>query len=85
MNRDKLCTYPSWEALMKYWNTQIVTDHLYTTDESGVCNVINRPSVGGAVLQTPSLLIKSVSQSVTDAFPPDLQNIITPKPLELES
>ena len=36
MNRDKLCTYPSWEALMKYWNTQIVTDHLYTTDESGV-------------------------------------------------
>ena len=46
------------------------TDHMY----------INRPGVAWVVLQTPLSLIKSV----TDAFPPNLQNIITPKPLKIE-
>ena len=38
--------------------------------------VINRPGVAGAGLQSPLLLIKGLSHP----FPPDLQNIITPKP-----
>ena len=37
--------------------------------------LINRPGVSGAVLQTPLSPIKSVS----DPFPPDLQNIIHPQ------
>ena len=40
----------------------------------------NRPSVAGAVQQTPSLLIHSLIESVNNPFPPNLQNIITPKP-----
>ena len=40
--------------------------------------LINRPGVAGAVLQTPLSLICWV----TDALPPDLQNIITPHSLE---
>ena len=42
--------------------------------------LINRPGVAGAVLQTASSLIKSVMHP----FPPNLQDIINPKPLELE-
>ena len=38
----------------------------------------NRPGVARAVLQTPLSFI----QSATDPFPPHLQNIISPKPLE---
>ena len=45
------------------------------------CCVINRPGVAGAVLQTPLSNI----QSLSDPFPPNLQNIITPKTLELGS
>ena len=45
-----------------------------------ITHIINRPCVAGVVLQTPPSLIKSV----TDAFPPNLQNIITPKPLKIE-
>ena len=45
-----------------------------------ITHIINRPGVAGVVLQTPPSLIKSV----TDAFSPNLQNIITPKPLEIE-
>ena len=41
--------------------------------------MINRPGVAEAVLQTPS----SLTESVTDPFPPNLQDIINPKPLEL--
>ena len=41
----------------------------------------DRPGVAGAVLQTPPLLIDWVTQP----FPPYIQNIITPKLLELES
>ncbi len=37
-----------------------------------ITHIINRPGVAGVVLQTPQSLIKSV----TDAFPPNLQNII---------
>ena len=37
--------------------------------------LFNRPVVAGAVLQTPSLLI----QSVTQPFPPNLQNVINHK------
>ena len=40
-----------------------------------------RPRVAVVVLKTASSLIKSVIHS----FPPNLQNIITPKPCELES
>ena len=45
-----------------------------------ITHINNTPGVAGVVLQTPSSLIKSV----TDAFTPKLQNIITPKPLEIE-
>ena len=42
-----------------------------------ITNVLNRPGVAGAVLQTPSPLINYL---LTRAFPPNLQNIITPEP-----
>ena len=41
--------------------------------------LFNRPGVAGAVIQTPLLLIKLFA----DPFPPNLQNIINPKPFEL--
>ena len=44
-----------------------------------VSQVINRHGVAGAVLQTPSSLIDRLS----DPFPPNLQNTINHKPLEL--
>ena len=43
-----------------------------------ITHIIKRPDVTWVVLQTPPSLIKSV----TDAFP--LQNIMTPKPLDIE-
>ena len=43
------------------------------------------PGVAGAVLQTVLSFINYLIHSVRQPFPPDLQNIITPKPLELES
>ena len=45
-----------------------------------ITHIITRPGVAWVVLQTPPSLIKSL----TDAFPPNPQNIITPKPLEME-
>ena len=45
-----------------------------------ITHIITRHGVAGVALPTPPSLIKSV----TDAFPPNLQNIITPKPLEIE-
>ena len=45
----------------------------------------NRPGVAGAVLQSASWFIHSVSQSVSQPFPPNLQNIINRKPEELGS
>ena len=48
-----------------------------------MADVVNRPGVAGAVLQTPSSLINSLIDSLTDPFPQNLQNIITPEPLEL--
>ena len=61
------------------------TLHTYLADlpESWTFHVevFNRPGVAGAVLQSPSsLIINSLIDSLTDAFPPDLQNISTPKP-----
>ena len=38
-----------------------------------------RPGVAGAFLQTHLLLIKLLINSLTDPFPPNLQEIITPK------
>ena len=43
--------------------------------------VFNRPGVAGAVLQTAS----SLTDRVTDPFPPGIHNIINTKPLELDS
>ena len=43
-------------------------------------NVLTTPGVAEAVLQTPLPLIHSVS----DPFPPNLQNPVFPKPKELE-
>ena len=43
--------------------------------------LVNRPGVAGAVLQTPLWLIDSFSHH----FPPNLQDIINPKTLELGS
>ena len=47
--------------------------------------VFNRPGVAGAVLQTASSFIHSLINSVNDPFPPNLQGIKNPKPLELRS
>ena len=44
-----------------------------------VCIFVNTPEVAGAVLQIALSLI----DSLTDPFPKNLQNIITPKTLEL--
>ena len=41
--------------------------------------LFNRPNEAGAVLQTPLLLINYMIHP----FPPNLQNIINPKPSEL--
>ena len=45
--------------------------------------MFNRPGVAGGVLQTPPSFIDSFIQRVSDPFPHNLQNIITPKPFEL--
>ena len=62
------------------------------TSPSFADTIINRPGVAGAVLQTPLLLRREGAfvthlfiDTLTDPFPPNLQNIITPKPLELGS
>ena len=47
----------------------------------GLTRLVNRPGVAGAVLQTAS----SLSEWVSHPFPPDIHNIMTAKPLELES
>ena len=47
--------------------------------------VFNRPIVAGAVFQTHTLLINWLINWVSQPFPPNLQNIITPKSWELES
>ena len=45
--------------------------------------IFNRPGVAGAVLQTPWSFNDLLIQSASHTFPPNLENIITPKPLEL--
>ena len=47
--------------------------------------VFNIPCVAGAVLQSASSLTDYLINKVSDPFPPDLQNIINPKPIQLES
>ena len=49
--------------------------------QRGLPHLVNRPGVAGAVLQN---LRHSLINSESQPFAPDLQNIITPKPLELE-
>ena len=49
--------------------------------------LLNRPGEANGFVQSPLSLvhsfIESVSQSVSHPFPPNLQNIISPKPEEL--
>ena len=84
-------TRKSWDShetvLRQYWdshetiyNSTPVAAMLALTQPL----IINRPCEAGAV-QTALSLIHSLIQSVHEPFPPDLQNILTPKPLELES
>ena len=51
--------------------------------------IINRPGVAGAVLQTALWAVLQTALSfikwLSEPFPPDIQNIIASKPLELES
>ena len=47
--------------------------------------ILNRPGVGGAVLQTALSLINWFIHSVTAPFPPNLQETFFPKPLQLGS
>ena len=47
--------------------------------------IVNRPGVAGAVLQTALSFIDSFIHSFSEPFPPDIHNIINPKPLELDS
>ena len=61
------------------WKSLIKNLQNYFKSCSPHVRLFNRPSVAGAVLETPPLLIKLVCRSVI-LFPPDLQNIITPKP-----
>ena len=53
-------------------------DYILNGIVGSVDTVFNRPGVAGAVLQIPLSLIKSHYP-----FPPNLQNIFTPKPYEL--
>ena len=48
----------------------------------GVMDVIHRPGVTAAVLQTALSIIHSLINWVRNPLPPNLQNIITLKPLE---
>ena len=58
---------------------------LVCPENTHVYYIINRPGVAGAVLQSPLLLIHSFNNWFSDPFPPNLQNIRTPKPEELGS
>ena len=48
-------------------------------------NIINRPGVAGTFLHTALGFIHSFIHSLSHPFPPNLQDIINPKPLELGS
>ena len=47
--------------------------------------LFNRPGVSGVVLQRPPLLTDQLFTYLSDPFPQNHLNIITPKPKELES
>ena len=47
--------------------------------------IFNKPGVARAVLKTPLSHIDWLSDWLSDPFPPNLQDIINPKPLELGS
>ena len=49
------------------------------------CVMYNRHGVAGAVLQIDLSLINSFGRSLIHPFPPNLQDIINPKQLELEN
>ena len=56
--------------------------HIYPFSRDSNCpyaDIFNRPCVAEAVL------INQFIHQATDPFPPNLQNIIAPKPLELET
>ena len=55
--------------------------YLEINKDNQMAYMFNRPGVAKAVLQTPVLLIKSLSQP----FPPDIQQTFIPKPLKLGS
>ena len=64
-----------------------------TCQKTSILSVINRPGVAGAYLQTPSSLLMTLLMTLTDSFinslfhpfPPNLQDIINLKLLELGS
>ena len=49
------------------------------------CSIFNRPGVAGAVIQSPPLLTDWFIDLFSHPFSPNLQTIITTKPLELAS
>ena len=53
--------------------------------QRGVPCLVKKPGVAGATLQTALSLIHQLIHSFSHLFPPNLQNIITPKPIKLES
>ena len=75
----QLCFAITLVADKKHWS-QTLQGQMCAFKMILITYIINRPSVAGAVLQTP----QSLSISVTDAFPSNHLNIITLKPFELE-
>ena len=81
-----VCSVASWHQTGLFWVTVSIkmmgsifteTVNLWThLILFYACLFFNRPGVAGAVLQLPPSLINWLS----GPFPPDLQNIITPKP-----
>ena len=69
-------------AASQTWHFTMPNKSLFNTwhfKMPNISHVINRPSVAGAVLQSPSLLIHSFINSVSHPFPPNLHNINNPK------
>ena len=67
---------------MTPWNLNIRFWVISWPSPGLLSQVMNRPGVAGAVLQTPPSLIKWLSDGT---FPPNLQYIITPKQWQLDS
>ena len=77
--------HTSWTVSLLIFSQILLRISETTKRANIVALLINRAGVAGAFLQTALSLIHSLINSVRDPFPPNLQNIKTPRPLELDS